>query len=202
MMPYQLNLDITPANLQTLIDNKQQIILAKGDVAWVTITPLLNNCVQWSDNYYLYAQMERVQPGSHVQMAYQTAALPGHSYDFKPFGSFFPSESGAAQPNTYQIVNLFTQQPYITLGMAQPVQVNGSLAMVNPINAVSAPSNTTMVFSADNQVTVFISNTVTVGEVLPTPSAVNALKIDFSLSTSEVNIIHDAEAGGFVHAGL
>jgi hypothetical protein len=205
-MPYQLNLAIKPADLQTFINNDQKIILIKSTpsagVVWVSLAPLSNNCIQWDENYYLYAQMERVPAGSHIQMTYQTAALPGHSYDFKPFGSFFLSDVGANRPDTYQIINLFTQQPYTTFGMAQPVQVNGSLAMVNPINSYSASGNSTITFSVMNRVTIFTSNTLTKGEVIPAALPANALSVNFNSSVNELNVIYNAETGGFAMAGL
>ena len=206
-MAYQLNLAIKPADLQSLIDNNQQIIVIKspfenGAVPWVSLAPALSNCIQWGDNYYLWAQMERVQPGSVVRMDYQTAALPGRRYNFQPFGSFFPSDGDGVQPTSYQVINLFTLQLYTTFGMAQPVQVNGSLAMVNPINAFVITSNNLITFSGQNRVTLFISNTIAEAELIPTAYPVNALVIDFALPVNEVNVIYDAETGGFVHAGL
>jgi hypothetical protein len=205
-MPYQLNIAINQAALQTLTDNNQQIILIKatptGAAVWVSLSPLSNNCIQWDENYYLYAQMGRASTGSQIQMDYQTAALPGHSYDFRSFGSFFLSGVEAAQPNGYQIINLFTQQAYTTFGMAQPVRINGSLAMVNPINSYSASGNTTITFNAMNRVTIFTSNTLTMSEMMPNTFSANALTVNFNSSINELNVIYNAETGGFVMAGL
>jgi hypothetical protein len=203
-MSFQLNLAINPADLQALIDEGQQIVLVKStplqtSLAWLCLPPLANNCIQWNETYYIYAQMKRVEVGAQIRMDYQSAVIPG-LYDFLPFGSFFPAPNNP-QPNTYSISNQYTQQPYITVGLAQPIRLNGSLAMVNPMLAYAVFPNNTITFRPVNQVTIYLSNTVTTSQLIANELPANALSIDFN-TAHETNTVYDPAKGGFVLAGL
>jgi hypothetical protein len=204
-MSFQLNLAINPADLQALIDEGQQIVLVKStllqtSLAWLCLPPSANNCIQWDENYYIYAQMERVEIGTQIRMDYQSAVVPG-LHNFRSFGSFFPAPNNNSQPDSYSIENQYTQQPYITLGLAQPVRLNGSLAMVNPMLAYVVFPNNTITFRTVNQVTIYMSNTVTTSQLISNEISTNALSIDFN-TAPETNIVYDPAKGGFVLAGL
>lgn len=158
MPNYSLTLNINDRDLQNIRLAQLNIILAKPvgganpNVAWQSFDPLGSNNVSWSEQYGLYASTTAISNGATItKMSSKTPAQDGAYYSFNSGGVFGDPQTGAGAPpaGSYQVNNDMptTAYPYLTFGLTQTANVNGTVVASNPLNAAVVLANLKAVFT-------------------------------------------------------
>ena len=202
MPSYQLNADISAADLQTIYAAGEQIVLLKltqgTPVAWVSFNPLENNTVQWQESYAIYGSTSEVQAGTVISMMSQAQAAPQQNYNFLPDGVFSPPTSvPTLGQDTYQITNQYIAEPMMTFGLAQGVQTNGTAFPYNPINAQSVPENQFVTFTPLTEVVIYLASQISAGMVITQVESPSTTLI-FGNGVNDITVTYDAASGSFV----
>lgn len=204
MPNYQLNADISAADLATIHAAGQSIVLLKltgsgTPLSWVAFTPMEGNSVQWVESYALYASTSEVTSGTTITMMSQTAASPQQNYPLTAAGAFGPPvQDTTIGVDTYESVNNFAAFPLMSFGLAQGVQVNGTAFPYQPINAQAVPLNQTVTFAPLTEVVIFLETNITSGMVI-TEVLSNSTTLTFGNGINDITVAY--ESGTFVQTG-
>jgi len=177
MSQFQLTVDFTNADLDTLSQAGESVVLVKmssspvGEskaVAWVTFNPFVTNTVTWVENYGVYASsVVPIQNGTISKLA-DTMAYGGQAYDFVDAGHF-KGPNAPTSPltgNQYQVNNNWSKDPALTFGLAQDLTVNGKGLLASPLNAMLVPAGQNAAFTPLTSVQIFMESAITTGMVL------------------------------------
>jgi len=166
MPSYKLNILFEDAeDLDTIYDAGEQVTLIKQtqpgqQLAWIAFDPFKNNLVEWSDNYAIYASKSKVESGATVTRLADTIATPGKRYLFEGGALHSGKKDSSLKAGEYQVYNAYPGARYLTFGMAQDVQVNGTPYPNNPINAVTVPAKQTVNFIPYEKIMVCLRNSM------------------------------------------
>jgi hypothetical protein len=203
MSTYKLNVLFDgKADLQTIYTANQRVTLMKQtepgqQLAWVAFDPFMNNVVEWTDTYALYAAKGEMIGGGTIQPLSTTQASPQKVYTFSQ-GAFGDGEaSSELSPGQYKVVNGFTSADWLTFGLAQAATVNGTAHTNRPVNAVVVPREQSAVFTPHGQIEVTLRkaayDSLIVSEVASQP-----LILTYGNGVSEHTIRYDSTSGRFV----
>lgn len=206
MTTYNLNLEISAADLQTIYQAGEKVTIGKTispdspppSVVWLSFAPFENNTVTWEENYAIYA--------SNTQgMITQTALAPfpsqtGACYPLTSQGFEAPTTCPVAVPaGEYGAWNQFTQYEAITFGLAQVASANGSATQPVAVTAELIPVNQQGIFKPPQTVWVWLQSTVQASGVLLPQDAISAPAIvTFSPQSPTQTLRYDAQQGKFV----
>ncbi|MES0492014.1 MAG: hypothetical protein ABUK01_18620 [Leptospirales bacterium] len=204
MVNYSLNIEFDNKGLGKIRAAGELVVITKtvnsggasAPVAWVTFQPSQQNAVKWSENYQIYASNSKVQNGAQIVEVSNVKAAAGNSYPFLNSNSFGATTS-SGDPAKYTIANQDMKKASLTFGLAQDATVNGTQS-VNPINAVSLPSNQTAVFTPIETIQVFTMANIMGSTVIDRVNS-NALTVDLTSAASQ-NIKYDDNLNCFVMA--
>lgn len=198
---YQLNIDFTPADLQTILAAGEQVVITKqtggsnGNVAWIAFSPLGSNTVTWTDTYTMYASRSTLQGGATINMLSQAAALETESLPFN--GGFLAADPTIKlSADQYGVENQYNTTPYMVFGLAQSANVSGSAFPASPINATVVPANQSVIFSPLDVIQVFVAANIDNGMVLSNVSSAS-LTLTFGNGVIEQTVAYNATIGGF-----
>jgi hypothetical protein len=196
-MDVQVNLTIEPRSLKMLYEANQRIAIfrqtgpaASQDVfpkiAWIVFSPFQNNCIEWSDKYYLYASSGSAVPGRLEMNAVSRDVMqPDWSYTFE--NGAFVSRQGAGKG--ISLMNNM-QAPNLRFGLAQGATVNG-VSLFNPLNIVPLLYREEMNLTPDTRFEIALSSCDRsgsfAGHVRGKPLAISPGKASM-VKTSVVNV--------------
>lgn len=206
MPSYTLNILFEDAeDLQTVYDAQERLTLMKqtepgSQLAWIAFDPFKNNTIQWSDSYAVYAAKEKVQSGATINRLADTPATPKKIYSFADGAFASGKKASHLGPGQYEINNDYGQEDWLTFGLAQSVQVNGTAFPDHPINAVVVPYKHTAVFTPHEKITVMLrasmQNSLVMSDV-----ASEGLTLTYGGGVVEHTIRYEANSGRFVKVG-
>ncbi|MCD7726157.1 MAG: hypothetical protein LUI12_11525 [Clostridiales bacterium] len=203
MPNYELNINITETDLQTIYAADEKIIIVKHtegsagkDVAWISFRPFMHNTIQWTTEFAIYASNTEVQGGATINKLSDRKASTKIIYDFNEgyFAGAEPCSELAA--NTYAVKNSMKGYPALTFGLAQDVSVNGRAFANNPINAISIPFGQSASMTPIEKVDVYLRNDINDGTVISHIMSV-ALPVEYSESEVSHSIAYDGTVGKF-----
>ena len=210
MPAYQLNINISPADLQTIYAAKENIVLAKSVIdespfSWVSFPPFEGNAVTWDEqNYSVYASMTSDSGGGVVTSFTEQAAQPTQNYTFDQSGAFSQPSAVPIGPAAYQVTNQFSASPGLTFGLVQTVSVNGTAMEKSLLNAQFVPMGQHAIFRPTTQLTIFLASNVAAGEIIDpsTESGVisQSTMITFANGVFAATVAYDAATGSFVQS--
>jgi hypothetical protein len=102
-MNYQLNINVTPTQLQQIMAMGYRIIISKSNngqpsnVAWLNFSPLTQNAVSWNDQPGIYCSTTQIQPGVTISMIASSHAAAGNVYQCDPMRGISYSGQGGAK---------------------------------------------------------------------------------------------------------
>lgn len=193
-MQYGLNISIDSTALGHIYGAGQAVTLVKSvvsnplasgnlPVAWVSFSPLQENAVTWQESYNIYATTTVLNAGATIVQTSVTGTpvQTGWIYTFAQ-GFFIGAQGGAA--TTYNMTN--QQNGSFSFGLSQQAMINN--VMVNaPLNAIPVLYNEGASFTPEENVSIFLSNSVNNGVVL-SQVASNALAVTLTSQNPTANI--------------
>lgn len=203
MPSYKLNILFDEqSDLQTIYQAKERLTLMKqtepgAQLAWIAFDPFMNNTVEWTDDYALYASKSIVESGATIERLADITASQQKVYAFQNGAFAEGQKSPELSPGQYQVDNNYTQEDWLTFGLAQHVQVNGTALPNRPINAVVVPRDHSAVFTPYEKIKVMLRasmrNSLVVSDV-----ASNAITLTYGGGVTEHTIRYEASGGKFV----
>lgn len=202
MPTYTLNIEFDAADLPTIYKAKEKVVLIKqtepgNSLAWITFDPFTNNTVDWTDNYALYASKVSVEEGATIRRLANTTASPRKRYTFNQGAFLPPADAPQLSQGQYEVFNDYGEEPWLTFGLAQDVNVNGTAYVNSPINAAVVPYKHTAKFTPFEKIKVYLGVNMQQSLVI-TSVASEALTLDFGASSIEQSIKYVASSGRFV----
>jgi hypothetical protein len=205
MPNYQLTLNIKPADLNTIIEARESIIVAKSrpssspTAAWLAIQPFETNVVRWDESYALYAS------GRNGQIEWTAAtpypSQPGVCYPLTGSGAFEnPVTCPVQMPLTdYGVVNRVEASPSLTFGQMQSAVVNGTALQPAAVSAEVIPLNQQGVFQPMLTVWVWLQSDLTSGTRLDVGQAISKPAIvTYGPASMSQALVYDSSQGMFV----
>ena len=205
MSAFQLNINFTVADLQTIYAAKENVILVKSvtgeaQFSWVSFPPFESNVVAWEEgNYSVYASMGA--GGSVITSSSEQPAEPSQNYTFDQSGTFLQSTSAPIGANAYQVTNQCSPALDLTFGLAQTVTVNGTQINNAFINSQFVPMGQHAIFRPTTNLTIFLASSVPAGVIVDpsTESGVVSQSTTITFVNGEVaaNVTYDSNTGLF-----
>lgn len=205
MPNYQLTLNIKPADLTTIVEARESIIVAKSPAsgrptaAWLTVKPLDANEVLWADDYGLYASNSYGSITSMVTTPYPSQS--GVCYPLTNEGQFKSPLTCPVQmsSNDYGVVNRYERFPSMTCGLLQSALVNQETRSPEPVSAEIIPLNQQAVFQPMRTVWVWLQSDLTSGTRLDVGQAISKPAIvTYGAGVMSQALVYDSSQGMFV----
>jgi hypothetical protein len=209
MPSYSLLTSFTDDDLDRFHASGSNVVVAKpnngGDpnVAWVVFRPLSGNSMSWEDNYGIYASnTDLTAAGTVLHQMSKTPfpAVPAKVYELTPSGVFAgPGLNGSA--GSYKAVNSYNNLPkgYLTFGLYQDSEVNGSQVGGNAVSATPVIYNSQAVITPFTTIYLWIASQVVSNSVITIVTSPQT-KVTFGGSVFDVSLAYDAGSGTFIPA--
>lgn len=208
MPAYTLNVSFTVDDLKLLNTAGSNVIVAKPNgnsvpnVAWIAFRALEHNSMTWEESYGIYASnTELTAAGADLYQVSQTKypAVPGKLYDLAPYGAFEGPGANAAT-GSYSAVNLYkNDQKYLTFGLYQNAQVNGTQSTGNAVSAAVVPYNNKAVITPYTTVYIWLASQVVSNSVITSVTSVQTI-VQFGAEVTKISLQYDSGSGQFIPA--
>ena len=207
MPNYSLNVEFDEKDLPILHKAKQKVIIVKhtnaddnensNHVAWVTFTPYIHNSVDWSTEFALYASTSLSQNGATINKLSDKMASPKLNYIFDE--AIFQKAKAVPSlgSNTFAVTNEMAEEPALTFGLAQNVNVNNTAYANHPINAILVPRGQTAEMTPIERIDVYLQSNINNSTVISQISSLS-LEVEYSGEETEHTIKYDGITGRFV----
>jgi hypothetical protein len=205
MSAFQLTINFTAADLQTIYAAKENIVLIKSvtgeaQFSWLSFAPFESNVVGWDEGQYsIYALMG--QGGTVVTSSSEQAAQPSQNYTFDQSGAFSQPTAVPIGQNAYQVTNQCSPGQDLTFGLAQTVTVNGTAIDNAFINSQFIPMGQHAIFRPTTQLFIFLASAVPAGVIIDpaTESGVvsQSTTIEFVNGEIAATVTYNGNAGTF-----
>ncbi len=208
MPSYTLNTAFSQEDLKTIYATGSNVVIAKPTgvgpkVAWVVYKPLIDNAVDWDEEYAIYASNTDVINGAVIKQMSATAfpAAMEKSYTMQADGYFSgPNDGGSA--NSYTALNEYNNTPksYLTMGLCQPATVNGNKTNNNVLSAAGVMYQSTAVMTPYTTVYIWLQSQVVSNTVVTTVTS-PMTKVVFGGGVDTANLQYNAQTGKFDSLG-
>jgi hypothetical protein len=207
MSTFNLKTAFTDEQLRNIYIAGVNIVVAKptgGDnpnVAWQVFKPMQANTITWKEEYGIYASTSEVVNGARLS---QLSSVPVGAIQDKIYtletNATISGPANGGKPNAYTLVNKFDQKPYMTVGLFQDANVNGTEIAGNAVSAVPVLLASKAEMTPFTTVYIWlqasvVSNTV----VTDVTSPMTALKFGGGVDT--ISVAYDSASGKFIPAG-
>lgn len=209
METYNLILTIDPADMVTIIEAGEKIMIGKTvsenspppSLAWLSFQPLETNGITWIEEYAIYASSTQgnITVTSKTTYPAETGScylLTNDSQFEGPGNCLVP-----IQPGQYGALNRFQALPSLTFGLLQAASVNGDNSDPVPVSAESIPANQMAVYSPMPTIWVWLQSALQSDARLAPDEAISAPAIvTFTPETASQTLHYDSAQGMFVPA--
>lgn len=209
MPTYTLNTMFTQEDLERFLASGSNVVVAKPNasgvpnVAWIVYRPLLANTMTWEEQYGIYASNADIVNGATLTQMSKSSfpAVEDMIYPLTPAGFFGPPTSGG-DPNSFSAQNGYNNLPkgYLTMGLFQDANVNGSLVSGNAVSAAPVIYNSTATMTPYTTIYLWIQSQVLSNTVVTTVTS-PMTQVTFGGTVTEVSLTYDANSGTFIEAG-
>lgn len=200
MTEFQLTIEISRQDTETINEEGLAVTLAKGDLSpgqplllWTSFAPFERNVVSWKEVYGLYASPDPLASYPTVtnitDLSSQVPADPGVVYPFA--NGVFGAPGGQVEPNQYAAENKASRG--LTFGLTQAITANGEELAAPPINGVGVPVEDQAVFQPLDEVSIFLFREVTQGGVI-IDTQVGLLVLPYSADEPDLVVHWNGEA--------
>jgi hypothetical protein len=205
-MDFNLNVAFTNEQLQILYITGTNVIIAKPtmggqpNVAWLAFKPLQANTVSWSEQYGIYASTQSITNGAKLT---QLSSVPVPAADNKLYtlqdSGVIAGPNPGGQPGAFTVLNQYSGKPYMTVGLYQNANVNGTDILNNAVSAAPVLLQSTAAMTPFTTVYIWLQSQVTGNTVVTNvTSPMTALK--FGGSIDSISVAYDSASGKFLPA--
>jgi hypothetical protein len=207
---FNLKTAFTEADLQRFLASGSNVVVAKPNaggspnVAWVVYRPLLDNTMTWEEQYGIYASNADIVNGATLTQMSQSEfpAIDAMMYPLTPAGYFGPP-SPFGKTGSYYTQNGYNNladKGYLTMGLYQNANVNGSKVTASAVSAAPVIYQSTAEMTPFTTIYLWIQSNVKSNTVVTTVTSPQTI-VTFGGSVTTVSLRYDASSGKFVTAG-
>jgi hypothetical protein len=206
-MEFTLDVAFTNDQLQVLYATGTNVIVAKPaaggstpNVAWLVFKPLGGNEIVWDEEYGIYASTAAITNGAKLTQlsSVPVPAADAKTYTLEDSGAITGPDPGG-DPHTFNLVNQYSNKPYMTIGLFQNANVNGTDILKSAISAAPVLLASTAVMTPYTTVYIWLQSNVT-GNCVVTNVTSPMTKLLFGGSTSQISVAYDSASGKFLPA--
>lgn len=207
MANYKLDVAFTNDQLSVLYATGSNVIIAKPtggsspNVAWQVFKPMQANTLSWGEEYGIYASTSEVVNGATLNQLSNVpvGAAMNKLYTLEPSAVISGPASGGAA-DSFALENLYSNKPYMTVGLFQDANVNGTDIAGNALSAVPVILASTALMTPYTTVYVWLQSLVisnTVVTLVTSPMT----ELKFGGGTNDISVAYDSASGKFISAG-
>lgn len=206
---FTLNTQIATDDLDRFHATGSSVVVAKGapgstpNVAWIALQPLDDNCIEWQEEYGIYASnVEVTQSGATLHQISTTGDAPvvdGLTYPLTAAGHFGAPTKGGDSGSFYAFNDFDNLEAagYLTFGLFQHANVNGKAVKGNAVSAAPVIYKSTADLTPYTTVSLWVQSAVRSNSVVTTVSS-PITQVTFGGKVSTVSLRYDATQGNFV----
>lgn len=207
MSTFNLKTAFTDEQLRVIYTTGTNIIVAKPtgggspNVAWQVFKPMQANTLTWKEEYGIYASTSQVVNGARLNQlsSVPVGAIQNKLYTLESNATISGPASGGA-PNSYALENKYAERPFMTVGLFQDANVNGTEISGNAISAVPVLLASTAIMTPFTTVYIWLQSQVKSNTVVTTvTSPMTQLKFGGGVDT--ISVKYDSTTGRFIPAG-
>ncbi|WP_261575076.1 hypothetical protein [Frankia gtarii] len=205
-MEFILDTKFTQEDLNIFYATGTNIVMGKPNaggapnVAWIVYRALIDNSVQWNEDYGVYAStVDLTSSGALLTQMSKSEfpAVDGKIYPLGPAGFFGPPSSGGKSGSFYAQNNYANDKGYLTFGIFQSATVNNSAITGNAVSAAPVMRNSTAEITPYTTIYLWTQSQVKGNSVITTVTSPQTV-VTFGGSVSEVSLAYDRTTGKFV----
>lgn len=204
MSTFNLKTAFTDEQLRNIYLAGVNVIVAKPtggtnpNVAWQVFKPMQANTITWKEEYGIYASTSEVRNGARLS---QLSSVPVGAFENKLYtleqNATISGPASGGKPNAYALTNKYSQKEYMTIGLFQDANVNGTEIAGNAISAVPVLLASTAVMTPYTTVYIWlqarvVSNTVVTDVTSP------MTKLRFGGGVDTISVAYDSNSGKFI----
>jgi len=206
MANYQLDVAFTQAQLDTFLATGTNVIVAKPsgsgqpNVAWQVFTPFPANTLNWTEEYGIYASTSEIKAGATLSQLSNVpvGAAMNKLYTLEASANITGPASGG-QPNAFSLRNTYPNKTYMTVGLYQDANVNGTDIAGNAISAASVLLQSTAVMEPFTTVYIWLQSQVKSNSVVTTVTS-PMTELKFGGGVNDISVAYDSSSGTFLPA--
>lgn len=207
-MEFTLKTAFTNDQLALLYATGTNVVVAKPtggsqpNVAWQVFKPMASNTLKWGEEYGLYASTTAVTNGAVLS---QLSSVPVGArdkmlYTLEPNAIITgPVSSGGGSEGTFALNNKFAEKPYMTVGLFQNANVNGTEIIGNALSAAPVLLQSTAFMTPFTTVYIWLQSQVVSNTVVTTVTS-PMTKLTYGGGINDISVAYDSASGYFVPA--
>ena len=202
MSSFRLNINFTMEQLQQIKASKKEVVLSKinkgqlhPSLVWLSFSPMLNNKIDWDENYHIYASNSSLKTGTVLNKCSVTtkAALENHTYILGPNCTISePTKEGAG--SGYKVIHQDQQTRVMVVGLTQDINFNGTANEASIVLATPMTYNSHVLFNPDIKIYIGVREKVASGMVISPEDNPNPLtEVHFSLDKRTLTVDYNSD---------
>lgn len=204
MPNYCLHVRFNENDLRTIQQANQKVVIAKHtagnaefQVAWISFRPFMENTIEWSNDFAMYASTTEIENGATINMLSYKEVETKVQYQFKD--GIFQNATPQADldDKTYSISNQMNDYARLTFGLAQSVIVNGEAFVNLPINAFYLHYGQNVKITPTEKISVYLKADVGEGTIINLITSI-AMPIEYTESEIDLTIMYDGSKCEFI----
>lgn len=207
MASYELNTAFTNEQLETLHITGTNVVVAKPtggsapNVAWQVFYPMQANTLNWEENYGIYASTSVVANGATLTQLSSTGipAVGNKLYTLEPSGAMQGPVSGGS-PDSYSLLNNYAIKDFLTVGLYQDANVNGTQIIGNALSAAPVLLKSTATMTPFTTVYIWLQSQV-VSNTVVTSVTSPMTQLRFGGGVNNISVAYDSSSGKFIPVG-
>ncbi|MEP0263714.1 hypothetical protein [Dokdonia sp.] len=204
MSDYILTINFTDEQLNDIYNTDTRVILGKqaggGEphVAWQSFNPFQSNQVNWIEEYGIYVSNTQAQHGAALTQlsSIPIGAATGKLYTLEPSGVISGPDTGG-MANAFALLNQYSNQDYITVGLYQDAIVNGIEIIRNAVSAAPVLLASTTIMTPSITLYIWLQSQVTGNSVVTTVTS-PMTELVFGGGISQTSVSYDTQTGMFI----
>jgi len=207
MPSFTLDTAFTNDQLNILYATGNNVIIAKptsgndANVAWQVFRPLQANTLDWTEDYGIYVSTTGITNGALLTQLSSTPipSVENKLYTLNPSGAISGPANGGS-PNSYALLNQYSNIPYLTAGLYQDATVNGTKILGNALSAAPVILQGTAVMTPYTVVYIWLQSQ-TISNTVVTRVTTPMTKLVFGGGVSDISVAYDSASGTFIPSG-
>lgn len=206
MATFNLNAAFTNEQLEVLHMTGTNVVVAKPtggaspNVAWQVFKPMQANTLSWNEEYGIYASTSEVTNGAKLsQLSATKIGTPMNKlFTLEPSGSITGPVSGGT-PDSFAMLNNYNKK-YMTIGLYQNANVNGTEIIGNALSAVPVIKASTAFMTPFTTVYIWLQSDV-ISNTVVTRVTSGMSKLVFGGGVNTIDVEYDSDSGFFIATG-
>ena len=168
------------------------------NVAWQVFKPMQANTLSWEELYGIYASTVDFRNGARlIQLSSTGPAEKSKLYPLLDRGVITGPFQGGS-PHSFSLLNLYSHQRYMTVGLYQDANVNGTEIDGNAVSAAPVLFRGTAVMIPFTTVYIWLVSSVVSNSITMATSPMTQLKFGDGVDT--ISVAYDSASGTFLPA--